>query len=538
MAEIFDYVIVGSGPAGCVLSNRLTKDGSSTVCLMEAGAADHHPYLKIPAGFVKVLYSGKFSWPFETAKIQSLGNRIISLPQGKVLGGSSSINGLAYSRGQSHDYEDWEKLGNLGWGYEDVLPYFKRSEMRLGYADPQYRGMTGELPITDPDFKGDLCERFLDGVGEFGIARNPDYNGEVQDGAGYFQRYISKRWRVSASTAFLSAAKRRSNFRLKTKAEVIKILFEGRTAVGVIYMSGGSLHKVMATKEVLLCAGTINSPRLLQLSGVGSRGLLSECGIETVNDLPGVGENLQDHYTVRISARARNIETINELSKGWKLLTQIGKYALGQPSILSLSPSLVHVFGKSCPSLSRGDIQVLFTPASYKKGRNYELDDFPGMSCGARQQRPSSRGYVRITSNDPSKLPYIQPNYLQTNEDQEVIVKALKIARQLMRSQAMAPYFAEEVLPGEQVRTDDQWLDFAKARGSTGYHLVGTCAMGPDNDPMAVVDATLKVRGLKGLRVVDASIMPRLPSANTLAASLMIGEKAADMIKLSYRQEI
>ena len=376
-----------------------------------------------------------------------------------------------------------------------------------------------------------LCEAFIKGATELGIPRNADYNGARQEGAGYFQRYIHRGRRVSCADAFLYPALHRGAVNLHVRAQAEAVIFDGARATGVRYRRDGGTHNAFARREVLICAGTINSPKLLQLSGVGPAPLLQELGIPVVEDLPGVGENLRDHYTVRIAARAKNVTTINELSRGWRLGIEIAKWLAGHPSVIALSPSLVHVYWKSRPELSRGDIQVLFTPGSYKEGKTYALDDFPGMSCGSRQQRPHSVGHVRLRSPDPQVDPIVQPNYLANANDQEVIVLALKLARRLMATQAMAPYFAHETVPGRQVTTDDEWLDFARRRGGTAYHLVGTCKMGPRSDRMAVVDAQLRVHGTENLRVVDASVMPQVPSANTLAATLMVAEKVADLIR-------
>ena len=531
MVEQFDYVIVGSGPAGSVLANRLTEDGRTTVCVLEAGPADSHPFIRIPAGFVKLLNSPTLMWRFESEPGAAIGGRRIPVPQGRVVGGSSSINGLAYTRGQAEDFDDWAALGNAGWSYQDVLPYFKRSERRVGAGDDVYRGREGPLPITDPDWTGPLCEAFIAGAAELGIARNPDYNGAEQLGAGYFQRYIAHGRRVSAAHAFLHPAIRRGNVDLRTDARATSIACDGRRATGVRYRRQGLLHEVQARREVIVCAGTINSPKLLQLSGIGPAALLQQSGLPVLHALPGVGENLQDHYTVRMTARARNVRTINEAAHGWRLGLEIARWLAGRPSIIGLSPSLVHVFCKSRPQLSRGDIQVLFTPASYKPGKHYQVDDAPGMSVGARQQRPESRGHVCIAGPDPMTNPRIQPNYLADPRDQETIVAALKIARALLRTQALAPYFEAETLPGAAVGTDAEWLDFARRAGNTAYHMVGTCSMGPAGDPLAVVDAQLRVHGMQALRVVDASVMPRVPSANTLAATLMVAERAADLIR-------
>lgn len=531
MDDSFDYVVVGSGAAGCVLADRLTEQGENRVCVLEAGTADTHPLIRVPVGFVKTLYHPAFTWPFVAEPNAGLGGRKIVLPQGRLVGGSTSVNGLVYSRGQAADFDDWASRGNTGWAYRNVLPYFKRSERRLGPGDNDYRGRAGTLPVSSPDWPSELCEAFITGSAELEVPRNDDYNGAVQEGAGYFQRIIERGRRVSAADAFLHPAIKRGGVDVRVGAEAVAILFEGQRATGIRYRQGDVERTVLARKEVLLCGGTLNSPKLLQLSGIGARGLLGQYGITVRQDLPGVGENLRDHFTVRISARARGAATINERSRGWRLGLEVARWLAGRPSIISLSPSLVHVFWMSRPDLNRGDIQVLFTPASYQEGKTYVLDDFPGMSCGARQQRPESKGYVRIASGDPAAPPAIQPNYLAEPSDQAVIVAALKFARSLLNSRAMAPYLDEETLPGPSVSTDAEWLDYARRRGSTAYHLVGTCRMAPSSDPTSVVDQELRVHGLEGLRVVDASVMPHVPSANTMAATLMIAEKAADMVR-------
>lgn len=531
MPDQFDYIVVGSGPAGSLLADRLTEASNATVCVLEAGVQDSNRYIHIPAGFTKLLYDDTLLWPFQSQAGAGVGGREIRMPQGRVVGGSSSLNGLVYARGQAADFDDWAAWGNKGWSFREVLPYFVRSERRIGAGDRRYRGYSGSLPITDPEWRSPLCEAFIEGASELGIARNPDYNGPLQDGAGYFQRTIYRGRRVSCADAFLHPAVRRGQVDLRVQAQATRIVCEGTRAVGVEYVQGEHRHAVWARGEIIICAGTLNSPKLLQLSGIGPAPLLQRLGVKVIANLPGVGENLRDHYTVRIAARVRNAPTLNEKSRGWRLGMEIVKWLAGRPSILALSPSLVHVYWKSRPELTRGDIQVLFTPGSYREGKAYVLDDFPGMSCGARQQRPFSSGHVRACSSDPMQLPHVQPNYLVDERDQRVLLDALKLARRLMASQAMARYFDGEVLPGRNVASDDELLDFARQRGSTAYHLVGTCKMGLSEDPMAVVDPSLRVHGMRNLRVVDASVMPQVPSANTLAATLMVAEKAADLIR-------
>ena len=533
MLSEFDYVIVGAGSAGCILANRLTESGKNTVCLLEAGPPDWNPFIHIPAGFIKTLYNPKINWMYEAEPTYWTADRIIDVPRGKTLGGSSSINGHIYNRGQRLDYDTWSQRGNRGWGYADILPYFKRCEQRIGAGDDTFRGRDGNLQVTDLNYKHPLCEAFMEGAGELGIPRNLDYNGSSQEGISYVQRTTYRRRRVSTARAFLNPAKKRSNLKVVTNAFVTRILLDSKTARGVEFSKGGQggeLSQVSAKKEVILSGGTINSPQLLQLSGIGEGALLRSLGIEVVHELAGVGENLRDHYAPRFCARVKGIETINEQSKGVKLLGEIAKYFVGGRSILNLSPSMVYGFWHSDPVAKNNDIQFVFAPASYKLGKHGLLADHPGFTVAAWQHRPDSKGWVRLRSVDPFEKPIIQPNYLSEESDRAVTIKAMRLARSLMHTKSMSPYFDGEEYPGSEIESDDELLDAARHWGSTTYHVMGTCRMGPDSDPMAVVDDNLRVKGIANLRVIDASIMPTMLSANLNAGAMMIGEKGADLV--------
>ena len=530
--DTFDYIIVGAGAAGCVLANRLSSDPSVNNCVLEAGGRDSNPYIRMPAGFVKTVYGDSISWAFKTAPGAGIGGREIRMPQGKVRGGSSSINGMVYNRGQRADFDHWAQFGNRGWGFDDLLPYFNRSERRIGGGDDALRGRSGEVPITDMDWIHPVCEAFLDAAAGLGIPRNPDYNSGVQFGAGYYQRFINNGRRVSAAKAFLEPALAREGVTLRENVHVMAVQIDGTRASGVRYRdSRGSEYVVHARREVLLCSGTANSPKLLQLSGIGPADLLRQLGVPVVKALAGVGENLRDHYSARMVARARNVRTINQYARWPHLPFEFLKWLVGKPSVLGICPSVAYVHAKSHADLDDADIRILFTPGSYAQGRTYILDDYPGMTCGAAQPRPQSSGFVRAASRDPLVAPIIQPNYLTDEADQRITVTGMRLVRTIFNRPELSTYFDAETLPGPQATRDDELLDYARRNGNTGYHLVGTCRMGPAGDTRSVVDDELRVHGIAGLRVVDASIMPMLPSANTYAATLAIAEKAADMIR-------
>ncbi|MCK1271151.1 MULTISPECIES: GMC family oxidoreductase N-terminal domain-containing protein [unclassified Bradyrhizobium] len=529
----FDYVIVGAGSAGCVLTSRLSENPATSVCVLEAGPSDWHPYIHLPAGFIKTFHMKSINWAYQQEVGPWTGGRSIYAPRGKTLGGSSSINGHIYNRGQRMDFDTWAQMGNRGWGYADVLPYFRRLEKRVGEGEDIYRGREGNLTVTTMNWRDPLCEAFMEGAVSLGIPRNPDYNGKTQEGVSYCQRTIDKGLRVSGATAFLKPAMKRPNVHVRTHAHATEIIFEGKRAVGVRYMKGGhggTPVEVRANKEVILSGGTYNSPQLLQLSGIGSPDLLQAHGIAVRHALP-VGEGLQDHYAPRTVARVKDIRTINELRRGWRLWVEAMKWATARKGLLSLSPTMVYCFWHSGESAESSDLQLTFTPASYKEGVQGQLEDEPGMTVASWQQRPESRGYVRIRSADPFAPPIIQTNYLDAELDRRVIVGGMKLARRLLKSAPLSPYYAYEDFPGPNVNTDDEFLAAATERGTTTFHPGCTCRMGPADSTWAVVDDQLRVHGLQGLRVIDASVMPRMVSANLNASTMMIADRASDLIR-------
>ena len=531
--DTFDYVIIGAGSAGSVLASRLSEDPAIRVCCLEAGPSDWHPYIHLPAGFIKTFYDKRVNWLYDMEPSAWTGGRRILAPRGKTLGGSSSINGHIYNRGQRGDYDTWAQFGNRGWGYADVLPYFKRLERRDG-GDDTFRGRDGALAVTDIDWRHPLCDAFIEGCVSVGIPRNPDYNGRIQEGVSYSQRTISRGRRVSAATAFLHPAMKRPNLDVRTNVHVTGIVLDGRHATGVTFRKGGRSgpeQTLRASREVILSGGTYNSPQLLQLSGIGPPDQLAAHGISVRHALAGVGENLRDHYAPRFTARVKNIETINERVRGLKLLAEAARWAFTRKGVLALSPTLVYAFWHSGETAESSDIQLTFTPASYMEGVQGQLERHPGMTVASWQQRPVSRGHVRLRSSDPFAPPVIDPNYLAEEIDRRVLLGAMKLARRLLRTKPLEPYFEREDFPGPGVQSDDELLGAAKERGTTTFHPSGTCRMGPASDPQAVVDDQLRVRGLEGLRVVDASIMPTMLSANLNAATMMIADKASDLIR-------
>ena len=511
----------------------MSAGGKYTVCVLEAGPTDWNPFIHIPAGFMKTMVNPSINWLYQAEPSHWTGGRAIAVPRGKTLGGSGSINGNVFNRGQRMDYDTWAQRGNPGWGYADVLPYFRRYEQRIGDGDDTFRGREGPIKVTDLGWSHPLCDAFIEGAAELGIPRNADYNGATQEGIAYVQRTIHNRRRVSAARGYLHPAMSRPNLDVRTNAHATRILLDGKRAVGVTYARGGrggAVTELRANREVILCGGAINSPQLLQLSGIGPPGLLQQLGLAVSHPLAGVGENLRDHYTPRFTARSKNAGTVNERSHGLKLVGEVVKYFTGGDSILNLTPTVVYGFWHSNEAIRNHDLQLTFTPASWTDGVQSRLDAEPGFTVASWQQRPESKGWVRATSADPFDAPVIQPNYLAEEEDRRVLLAGMKLSRRLLRTRALAPYFDYELYPGDAVQSDDALLEVARQRGTTTFHVMGTCRMGPESDPTAVVDDQLRVRGLQGLRVIDASIMPSMLSANLNAAAMMIGEKGADLV--------
>jgi choline dehydrogenase len=525
--EEFDYIIVGAGSAGCVLANRLSADPKNRVLLVEAGGKDTNPWIHIPAGFYRNIYHPDFTWQFETEPLAELGGRRMIWPRGKVLGGSSSINGLIYIRGQRQDFDLWRQLGNAGWSYEDVLPYFRRAEHQERGADAHH-GTGGPLCVSDLRARHELHDGFIAAAVEAGYPKNDDFNGAEQDGVGPLQLTVRNMRRCSAAVAYLRPAMKRPNLKVEIRALAHRVLFDGRRAVGLEYAQNGVLHRVRARREVLLAGGAINSPQLLQLSGVGPGELLQQYGIPVVHELPGVGENLQDHVNTRIVYRVRRANTLNEISRSWWRQARAGlEYVLARRGALMMGAAPIGLFVRTREGLDSPDVQYQFLAGSFVKPGE-AMHDFPGCQATCIPCRPESRGWLRIRSPDPAAPPAIQPNYLATQGDKDTLVAGLRIARKVFESPAMAALVAGEVLPGKATETDAQWLAHIAANAGTTFHPTSTCLMG--GDERAVVDTELRVRGTEGLRVIDASVMPTVVSGNTNATVIMIAEKGADLV--------
>ena len=523
----FDYIVVGAGSAGCVLANRLTADGRRKVLLLEAGPRDTYPWIHIPIGYAKTMFNKKYNWCFYTEPDPGMNNRQIYWPRGKVLGGSSAINGLIFIRGQRQDYDRWEQLGNRGWGWDDVLPYFIRSERNQRGAG-EFHGAAGEQCVSDVGERHELAEAFIAASEQAGIPRNDDFNGAAQEGVGYYQLTTWRGRRRSSAVCYLKPVRKRPNLVVETNAHALRVLLDGKRASGVAYQQHGKQQQALAQREVILSAGAVQSPQLLQLSGIGDAELLKSRGIEIVHNLPGVGQNLQDHLQIRVLHRcAKPITTNDDMKSVFRKLGMGLKYALFRSGPLGVGINQAGAFARTRGDIATPDIQFHFSALSADMP-GAPLHDFSGFTSSICQLRPESRGSVTIKSTDPFEPPAIRPNYLAARTDCRTTVAGVKFARKIASAPALRPYIVNERLPGKQVESYEELLEFARDTGVTIFHPSGTCKMGSDS--AAVVDEQLRVHGADGLRVVDCSIMPTLVSGNTHAPAVMIAEKAADMI--------
>jgi len=526
-----DFLIVGAGSAGCVLANRLSENPANRVILLEAGGRDLNPWIHVPVGYFKTLHNPNTDWCYKSEPDSGLNGRSLDWPRGKTLGGSSSINGLLYVRGQKEDYNRWAQRGNKGWGYDDVLPLFKRSESYEKGAD-DYHGGDGGLSVSMIRAKSDISEAFIDAAMEMGVPRNYDYNGEEQEGVSYFHQTARGGFRCSTARAFLNPAKKRPNLEVITHAHTEALIFdpkEPRRVIGVRYSRKGQMQEALLNQggEVILSAGAIGSPQILELSGIGRGDVLKKAGVEVRHELPGVGEALQDHLQIRLVYEV-NAQTLNDAINRFVPRMGIGlNYVLFRKGPMSLGASQVCIFAKSMDGLETPDIQFHFQPLSADKP-GIEMHPFSGITSSVCQLRPESRGHIHIASPKASDYPKIVPNYLSATADQLCAIRAVKFARAMTQTKALSPYIVREHVPGNNPQSDEELLQCARDISQTIYHPTSTCRMG--NDSQAVVDDRLRVHGIEGLRVADASIMPDIVSGNTNAPAIMIGEKASVMI--------
>jgi choline dehydrogenase len=526
-AGSFDYIVVGAGSAGCVLADRLTASGRHRVLLIEAGGEDRNFWIHVPIGYAKLFTDARHNWLYNSEPEPELGGRQIIQPRGKVMGGSSSINGLLYIRGQAEDFNHWRQLGNAGWSFDDVLPYFRRAEDQQRGADDLH-GVGGPLSVSDVSEPHPLCDAFIDACEQAGLPRTEDFNGASQEGAGYFQLTTRNGRRWSTARGYLKSARKRGNLAVVSNALTTRILFEGRRAAGVEYMKDGGKHTARANAEVIISGGAFNSPQLLQLSGVGPADLLRQHGIAVIADMKGVGADLQDHYQARFNYRCTTRNTVNDMMMSLSGRIAAGlRYGLLRKGFLSIGAGYAGGFFKTDPKMATPDVQFHFILFS-ADAVGQKLHPWPGFLASICQLRPESRGFVRIKSADPAQAPAIQPRYMSAQFDRDTMVAGMKLLRRVMGQPAIARYIVEELAPGKKVQSDAEYLEFAKAKGTTVFHPTSTCRMG--SDVTAVVDERLRVHGFEGLRVADASIMPTVVSGNTNAACVMIGEKASDLV--------
>jgi choline dehydrogenase len=529
--EEFDYIVTGAGSAGCAVAARLSESGRHRVLLLEAGGKDRNPWIHIPMGFSRLFAEPSVNWMYESEPEPELGGRSMYQPRGKVLGGTSSINGMVYMRGNAADYDEWRQRGCTGWDYDSVLPFFKKAENQQRGPN-EFHGSGGPLTVSDQPRRYELADAVVAAAIESGLPANDDFNGARQEGAGYFQSTTGKSRRWSTATAYLRPARDRANLVVRPNALATKILIENGTAAGVTYVSGGVARSATARGEVIVCGGVFNSPQLLQLSGIGPGELLRRHGIEVVRDVPAVGHHLQDHFYVRLAYRCTKPITMNELANSLpRKILAMARYVFFKDGPLAANGVTCGAFGRSDPRLERPDLQFNFSPFSYaSRGPNGAVaHEFPGFSLSAVHLRPDARGTVLLKSADPLAPPAIQFNFLQTRHDIQALTTGVRMARGFTRQPALAPYVAEEIVPGPTVNTDAEFEANIRLNALSNLHPVGTCRMGPE--PIdSVVDARLRVHGVGRLRVVDAAIMPTVPAGNTNAPTIMIAEKAAAMI--------